>query len=150
MLPSMWQKYIDFVKELGDAEGDDVRAAAGEVFGHGDFVLDVLEQGVSATKAHYCDSQAIWVQYKSYLEHCIIEAEDSRSNTNRFIGVLQGAFLERLGAPHAEVEETFNMYSEFVTKNIADSEYESQMVYATSIVGNTRIKCTKRESLEGQ
>ncbi|KAJ2854740.1 Splicing factor [Coemansia erecta] len=149
MSPSMWQKYIDFAKELEDSEHDNVRAAASEVFGHSDFVLDTLEQAVAATKAYYSGSQAIWLQYKSHLENCIANAEDNESDQNIFVGKLQDAFLKRLGQPHAEIEETFDMYSGFVTNNLADSEYESQMVYATGIVGDTRIKCAKRESLEG-
>ncbi|KAJ1797629.1 Splicing factor [Coemansia sp. RSA 2399] len=149
MSPSMWQKYIDFVKELDDSEHDNVRAAAGEVFGHSDFALDTLEQAVAATNAYYNESQAIWLQYKSHLEHYITNTADIEDDRNMFVGKLQATFLKRLGQPHAEIEDTFNMYSGFVTNNLAASEYESQMVYATGIVGDTRIKCAKRESLEG-
>ncbi|KAJ2573062.1 Splicing factor [Coemansia sp. RSA 1813] len=145
---SMWQKYIDFVKELDDSGHNSVRVAAGEVFGHSGFVLETLEQAASATKAHYRDSQAIWLQYKNQLERCIGKASENESDRNGFVDKLQTAFLERLEQPHTEIEDTFNMYSEFVTKNFADSEYESRMVYATKIVGSTRTKCSKREWLE--
>ncbi|KAJ2662469.1 Splicing factor [Coemansia sp. RSA 1200] len=146
--PSMWQKYIDFAKELSNSEAGSVHAAAGKVFSHDDPTLIVLEQAVSAAHALYCGGQEIWLQYMNQLKDRIDRAADIESNQNELVDKLQSVFLERLDQPHAEIEETFNLYSEFVTKYFADSAYESLMVNASGVVGNTRVRCSRREALE--
>ncbi|KAJ2760895.1 Splicing factor [Coemansia sp. BCRC 34490] len=146
--PSMWQKYVDFAKELSSSEDGSVHAAAGKVFGRDDPALIVLEQAVSATHALYCGGQELWLQYMNRLKDCIDRAADMGSNQNEPVDKLQSVFLERLDQPHAEIEETFNLYSEFVTKHFADNAYESQMVNASGVVGNTRVRCSRREALE--
>ncbi|KAJ2518871.1 Splicing factor [Coemansia sp. RSA 1939] len=145
---SMWQKYVDFAKELSSSEDGSVHAAAGKVFGRDDPTLIVLEQAVSATHALYCGGQELWLQYMNRLKDRIDRAADIGSNQNELVDKLQSVFLERLDQPHAEIEETFNLYSEFVTKHFADNAYESQMVNASGVVGNTRVRCSRREALE--
>ncbi|KAJ2653708.1 hypothetical protein GGH99_007501, partial [Coemansia sp. RSA 1285] len=74
---SMWQKYVDFAKELSSSEDGSVHAAAGKVFGRDDPTLIVLEQAVSATHALYCGGQELWLQYMNRLKDRIDRAADT-------------------------------------------------------------------------
>ncbi|KAI9505004.1 Splicing factor [Coemansia spiralis] len=145
---SMWQTYIDFATEIGQCEDIEVRSAAKEAFGSNNYLLDILERAVTATEASYQESQNIWIQYKEYLERTISTDFGDIEASCTFRTRLQTAFLQRLAQPHAKLESTFSMYSEFVTGNYLEKDYEQMMVDASKIVGATRASCSKRDYLE--
>ncbi|KAJ2161342.1 Splicing factor [Coemansia sp. RSA 552] len=145
--PLMWQAYIDFVARVASSEDISVRAAAGCVLGSDDYLHLVLQRAVDAMGAHYTQSQALWVQYKEHVMHKAGHASDSQRQ--ELADQLQAVFLARLRQPHAELEDTFAMYSEFTTQYHGD-EYEQQMVGANKIVSHTRGQCAQRVALEAR
>ncbi|KAJ2471081.1 Splicing factor [Coemansia sp. RSA 2322] len=145
-----WQDYIAFVNGLSDSQDEATRSAAIEAFGGTEYVLPVLQSAIDATEAHYQDSQAIWIQYKDHIERAIDAAEssgDAGVDVSELVGLLQAIFLERLGRPHAALEATFALYSQFITRYRNDA-YEQHMVEANNIVSQTRQLCAVRDSCE--
>ncbi|KAI8324054.1 hypothetical protein GQ54DRAFT_81750 [Martensiomyces pterosporus] len=142
----MWQRYVSFVEELNGASDSDTRLAAAEAFGSIDFCTRVLQQAVGETCAHYQQSQEIWIKYKEHIERAI---EASDEDKEELIDLLQTVFLERLGQPHAALEETFSLYSGFITRYKNDS-YEEQMVHANRIFSNAKQQCSTRDHFEAE
>ncbi|KAJ2810020.1 Splicing factor, partial [Coemansia furcata] len=149
-LVSTWQSYIAFVSGLSTSPDDKTRMAAAEAFDSTDYVLPILQSAVYATEAHYKDSQAIWIQYKEYIEYAINAAassDDVDAEATGLVDLLQAIFVERLGRPHAELEATFALYSQFITQHRNDA-YEQHMVDANRIVSQTRQLCAIRDACE--
>ncbi|KAJ2787336.1 Splicing factor [Coemansia interrupta] len=152
-----WQKYLDFVREVERKDQDaNVRSASESAFGTSEYLPSVLQRAVAATEFDYRQSQALWIQYKDYLEHNIDRCnvgdgnddnDGDDGNRRAPINLLQSVFLERLGQAHAELESTFSMYSQFITKYM-NASYEQQMVHASGIVSGTRQACRKRDESE--
>ncbi|KAJ2734668.1 Splicing factor [Coemansia sp. BCRC 34962] len=139
-----------FVSSLSTSTNDNTRLAAAEAFGTSDYVLPILQLAVGATEAHFKDGQAIWIQYKEYIEHAIEAAGSAGSvdgNVTVLVDLLQAVFIERLGQPHAELDATFALYSQFVTQHRNDA-YEQHMVDASRIVSRTRQRCSIRDDCE--
>ncbi|KAJ2864910.1 Splicing factor [Coemansia aciculifera] len=149
-LLSTWQGYISFLSDLSTSLDDKTRVAAAEAFGSADYVLPILQSAVDATEAHYKDSQAIWIQYKEYIERAIHSAaspDGANAEASVLIDLLQEVFVERLGRPHAELEATFALYSQFITQHRNDA-YEQHMVDANRTVSQTRQLCAIRDACE--
>ncbi|KAJ2047377.1 Splicing factor [Coemansia sp. S16] len=149
-LVSTWQSYISFVSGLSTSPDDKTRVAAAEAFEGADYVLPILQSAVDATEAHYKDSQAIWILYKEHIERKIDTAASSdgaNAEVSVLIDLLQDIFVERLGRPHAELEATFALYSQFITRHRNDA-YEEHMVGANRIVSRTRQLCAIRDACE--
>lgn len=129
----VWLKYIKFVKKNDPAQTE-----------------SVLLMATDATMGHYLDSQKIWVQYKGYLEGCIGRSDQQHHSSDRdkLVGFLQNTITSRLCHPHKDIESTFSLYSEFVTKYVNDSNYEQIMVEANKMINSTRNACAKRDGLE--
>ncbi|KAJ2712167.1 Splicing factor [Coemansia spiralis] len=143
--PSMWRQYIDVVLRLADSDDARTQAAAATVFGTADYPLGVLLRAVEATKANYQQGQAIWRRYRD----CIVGEIERASGTQKdeLVELLQSVLLERLGQPHAGLDDTASLYSEYTTR-YHNSEYEQRMVAANEVVCNTRRQCVRREALE--
>ncbi|KAJ2747424.1 Splicing factor [Coemansia sp. BCRC 34301] len=149
-LVSTWEDYIAFAKRLSGSSDERTRLAAAEAFGSTDYVLPILQSAVDATEAHYTGSQSIWVQYKEYIEHAVSTAGNIGSasmEASALVDFLQAAFVERLERPHADLEATFALYSQFITQHRNDA-YEQHMVEASGAVSRTRQLCMSRSECE--
>ncbi|KAJ2707336.1 Splicing factor [Coemansia sp. IMI 203386] len=141
----MWQKCIEFVKELESSDDSDVRSAAVEAFGSEDHLFAVLQSAVDATSYHFSEGQTIWISYKAYVEQMLENSDGEQREA--LVELLKAVYLQRLGQPHAQIESTFSMYSGFVTKYM-NQDYEQQMIEANSIVSGVRKACAKRVDYE--
>ncbi|KAJ2718974.1 Splicing factor, partial [Coemansia sp. Cherry 401B] len=141
----MWQRYVDFAAGLAHSHDEDVKKAASAAFDGPDYLFSVLQQAVNATSAHYLQSQALWPQYCDYIALEIKRAEGS--HRDKLVDQLRNVFFERLAQPHAGLEDTFAMYSEFTTR-YNEAEYEQRMIEANKVASDTRTRCTQRNAFE--
>ncbi|KAJ2582193.1 Splicing factor, partial [Coemansia sp. RSA 1836] len=151
-LVSTWQDYIAFISSLSTSSDDRTRLAAAEAFGSINYLLPILQLAVDATEAHYRDSQSVWVKYKEGIERAISTTEstdDASTEATELVDLLQAVFLERLGRPHAELEATFALYSQFITQH-RNEAYEQHLVDANCIVSQTRQLCATRDACEDE
>ncbi|KAJ2768361.1 Splicing factor [Coemansia nantahalensis] len=143
--PSMWQRYADAVLRMADSDDAAMQAAAAAVFGAEDYSQGVLLRAVEATRANYQHGQAIWVLYKDRIARDIDQASEPQRGA--LVELLHTALLDRLCQPHAGLDDTWSLYSEYTTR-YHNADYEQQMVAANEIVANTRRLCAQREALE--
>lgn len=92
-----------------------------------DAVLDVWQQGVKATEWHINDSQIIWNPYMELVLYDFSLAQADPSSSER-LGKPRKLFMERLRQPHATWDETFQMFSSFVSQKQGSDSYEQTML----------------------
>ncbi|OMJ19368.1 putative RNA-binding protein [Smittium culicis] len=92
----------------------------------------IWEKAVQATQYHYTSSHKIWNIFFDKMK----EQVETITNPE-----------EKLSVPHQKIEETFSIYSMFVTTYMVDS-YEEIMVQVNSIKSDTIKKSQNRESYE--
>ena len=105
-------------------------------------VLDVWKRGSRETNFHINDSQAIWNGYTEMLLHDLLQSPSPLA-----IAAMKGHFLDRLHTPHASWDETFQLYSSFVS-TYENASYEEIMVSANRDCAEAKHKYEMREVLE--
>lgn len=126
----------------GDSSwSDEDRMVGAEVFGW-DMMVDVWRQAVRATQWRIHDSHLIWDRYAELI------LEDVANGPNpQKVSHLRSLFDERLQIPHATWDQTFQLFSTFVT-NYDNAAYEETMVSASRRAANAKSTFTLRQPYE--
>jgi hypothetical protein len=88
-------------------------------------ILGVVEKA----KGHVMKSHELWDKQRDWLLSCLESSSDSEKED--WVAYIDSVFTTRLNQPHTNHEETFQLYSSFVTNNKPASEYESILVQAS-------------------
>ncbi|PVV00706.1 hypothetical protein BB560_004900, partial [Smittium megazygosporum] len=104
------------------------------------------DRAIQATQYHFTKSHVIWnflFEKKQALIETVLDSDLKQSLTQESHKLL----LDRLSIPHQQLDETFSIYSMFVTKYMIES-YEDIMVQVNSVKFNTQKRCSLRETHE--
>ena len=105
-------------------------------------MLDIWREGVRETKWRINNSHLLWDQYIQLL------TEDLASSpTGEAIQSVKFHYLERLQTPHATWEQTFQSFSNFVTR-FCNTSYEDTMVNASKQGSFAKNQYVIREGFE--
>ncbi|KAI9789094.1 MAG: Splicing factor [Peltula sp. TS41687] len=127
--------------EEDSAWSDEDKAVGAEVFGW-DTMLDVWRQGARATEWRIHDGHLIWDRYAELL------LEDLANGPNQQkVSRIRAWFDERLQIPHATWDQTFSLFSTFVT-NYDNASYEESMVSTNKRAADAKTKYSSREMFE--
>lgn len=114
-----------------------------EVFGW-DTMLNVWIQGAQATSWHINDSHLVW---HPYLE--IVTNDLYRNPTSEKITMVRRLLNQRLLQPHTSWEETFQLFSNYITKYDNDS-YEDIMINTARQTSAAKQDFALRQDLESK
>lgn len=117
------------------------KLVAEEVFGW-DLMLDVWRQGVAATQWHINDSNLL---FDGQME--VLMFDLARAETTEKINHVGQMFHERLQQPHATYEDTFQKFSQYVSK-YSNHSYEEIMVSTTHKSKKTKQEYALRDQFE--
>ncbi|KAI9887177.1 MAG: Splicing factor [Watsoniomyces obsoletus] len=123
------------------AWSEEDRAMGAEVFGW-DMMLDVWRQGMNATEWRIHDSHLIWNRYAE-----LILEELANGPTQQKVARLRALFEERLRTPHAAWDETFQLFSTFIT-SYDNAGYEETMINTTRRAADAKTLYGLREGYE--
>lgn len=156
---ALWVLYGDWMQSLYHAShgtaayDDDTQPAAAdkwseddklvgrEVFGW-QTMINVFEQGASATKWRINDSHILWNRLIGLL------LQDFASSRNGEQGrQIQALFVDRLQVPHAMWDQTFQAFSTFVS-NYDNTAYEETMVATNRLGMDAKTRYSLREDFE--
>lgn len=105
-------------------------------------MLEVWRQGAQDTKWRINDSHLLWDPYTEFLlEDC------AKKTTEEGIRSLKAHFLDRLQTPHATWDQTFQSFSNFVSRFL-NASYEDTMVTANKKCSAAKKQYTMRENFE--
>ncbi|KAE8453990.1 hypothetical protein EG329_007766 [Mollisiaceae sp. DMI_Dod_QoI] len=146
----LWLAYCEWVWSLytdcqnGDAGWPEEEQLLGQELFSLETALDVWQQGAQATRYRLNDSYELWNRWMS------IELDQLASSPNpQSLERIRNLFLDRLQTPHANWEETSQMFSAFVSK-YDESAYESIMVQVTKLAKDAKDIYEHREKHELQ
>lgn len=105
-------------------------------------VMEVWRNGAEATMWHINDSHLVW---NRYLDLALREVSSSPSADN--ISRLKALFDNRLQTPHMGWEQTFQLFSTFVSTYYS-ANYEALMVETTVKSAEAKTTCSTRETKE--
>ena len=107
-------------------------------------VLETWSTAAQETAWRINDSHLVWNRYLDIL------AQDlSRSPSSECISKLRTTFENRLFTPHAEWDETFQLFSNFISTYMND-QYESIMATTTRKASQGKATLSQREEFEFQ
>ncbi|KAI9820409.1 MAG: Splicing factor [Phylliscum demangeonii] len=129
--------------EEDPAWSDEDRAVAVELFDW-NMMFDVWKQGCRATEWRISDSHLIW---DMLLE--LACADVPRGPHAQKVGQVRSLFGDRLRMPHATWDQTFQMYSTFMS-TYSNAVYEESMVAVNKSAKDAKDKYAARESFELQ
>lgn len=112
-----------------------------ELFGK-ETALAVWQQGAQATKFRLSDSHELW---NKWITIELNELGDAASEED--VARVRELFEERLQVPHSTWDETFQMFSTFITK-YDEMNYEGTMVQATRLAKSAKEQYALREVYE--
>jgi hypothetical protein len=104
-----------------------------------------LVAAVSSVTYHIKSSQDIWRPFAQF-ELALLERFKDDQQKER----LENVYLERLRVMHLDCDETFSLYSSFISAWKADTNYEVTMVRANKIYSKTKAEAEKRDWYEMQ
>ncbi|KIK69665.1 hypothetical protein GYMLUDRAFT_212399 [Collybiopsis luxurians FD-317 M1] len=105
-------------------------------------ITDIVNKGIG----HITESHLLWDQLKDW-ELEILEAS-SASDRPLLVERCGALILERLGQPHARVEDTFQAYSSFTTNYKPPDQYESLLIAASKVKARTLKAVERRDQYE--
>jgi RNA recognition motif-containing protein len=144
----LWSLYGGWIRTLYDAvtsqqEGwSEEEIEIGKELFTWDSLLDVWRQAAVATRWRLNDSNVTWDQYIQLL---LEDLENNRSQSK--INSVRDVFLNRLKTPHATWDQTFQLYSTFIT-TYDNAAYEETMVSTLKMSAEAKAKYEAREILE--
>ncbi|KUJ15807.1 uncharacterized protein LY89DRAFT_587100 [Mollisia scopiformis] len=129
----LWLAYCEWVWSLytdcqnGDAGWPEEEQLLGQELFSLETALDVWQQGAQATQYRLSDSHELWNRWMS-IELDQLANPPSPQSLER----IRTLFFDRLQNPHANWEETSQMFSAFISK-YDEAAYESTMVQVTKM-----------------
>lgn len=126
---------------VGDKWSDDDKLVGREVFGW-QTMINVFEQGTSATKWRINDSHMLWNRMIELLGQDY--AESPSAEKGRHIWAM---FVDRLQIPHATWDQTFQAFSTFVS-SYDNAAYEETMVATNRLGTDAKTRYSLREGFE--
>ncbi|KAI5820636.1 hypothetical protein BZA77DRAFT_239833 [Pyronema omphalodes] len=143
----LFKAYADFVEAQhifatsAAASGNVTMAEYKDLFSL-ETVVDTYRQGAEATAHDIANSRLLWDKYLDLVMRDLAAAP-SDSKIQRVYDM----FLARLGTPHANIEETWAAFSQFVTQ-YDNAHYEKTMVKFNKIYSAAAAKNSEREVYE--
>ena len=114
---------------------------AKEVFSK-EMALEVLQQGAEETMYQLHDSHIVWNRWTE-----ILTLELRQSASQEGIASLQHHFVDRLHVPHQKWEETFQLFSSFMS-TYNNTAYEATMMSVNKQCADAKAKTMAREIYE--
>ncbi|KAL1953910.1 hypothetical protein VTO42DRAFT_2032 [Malbranchea cinnamomea] len=105
-------------------------------------VMEVWRNGAEATRWHINDGHVVW---NRYLELALREVSSSPSPEN--VSRLKALFENRLQTPHMAWDQTFQMFSNFIS-TYYNVDYEAIMVDTNNKAADAKATCNAREARE--
>ena len=140
-----WMLYCyEFYHGSQQANGDSTeeeKLAGMEIFSK-DLHMNVWKEAVEQTQWRMNDSHLVWNRYID-----LINKDLAENPTPENVRHVKSLFDKRLQIPHKEWENTFQMYSTFITAHLNDS-YERIMVSTSKKSVDAKSKWDEREILE--
>ncbi|KAF8865154.1 hypothetical protein BDZ45DRAFT_669047 [Acephala macrosclerotiorum] len=128
----LWLAYCEWVWSLytdcqnGDAGWTEEEQQVGQELFPLEMALDIWNQGAQATQYRLNDSHELWNRWM------LIELDQLPNPLDhQSLERVRSLFLDRLHTPHANWDETWQMFSSFVSK-YDQNNYESTMVKVTN------------------
>ncbi|KAF2137222.1 uncharacterized protein K452DRAFT_236158 [Aplosporella prunicola CBS 121167] len=148
---TLWRLYGDYMHHLFAAAWDvepsnwtaEDKIVGKEVFTW-QSVMETWEQGLAATQWHLNDSNLVWDRWME-----IMLADQDRQPNCQKVQYLRNAFSERLVKPHATWENTFQMFSTFISR-FDNASYEDTMRTMLKKAGQAKQQYTLREQFESK
>lgn len=148
----LWVTYGDWVLHCyrwalegpGDGEGDSgeaERMVGREVFDWG-LVLDTWVEAVQSTKHDLARSHEVWDKYMT-----VRFGDTGQQLSSTDAAAAFELFQARLCVPHAEWQQTFQMFSSFVSANMPD-QYESIMSSTLKVSASAKEIWNERDTYE--
>lgn len=147
----LWRLYGDYMYSLWTAayeiDSSEAWTEEDKIIGKEVFkwepMMDVWERGIAATQWRLNDSHLVW-------NRCIeIMMEDKQRYPNPDkVRNLMALFSERLTKPHATWDETFQMFSSFVSSAYDDASYEETMARTNQRAAQAKQQYALREPFE--
>ncbi|PWZ01579.1 hypothetical protein BCV70DRAFT_210771 [Testicularia cyperi] len=91
------------------------------------------------------ESQSVWQLYISF-ELAVLAS--GKLHSDQQVDIVRQIFLARLGIPHAELDQTFQAFSSFVTQHLPSQSYESEMSAANALFSEAKAIYSSREQYE--
>ena len=107
-------------------------------------MMDIWNQGVQDTRWRINDSQLLWDRYTELLLHDL-----ASSPSDSAIAEMKSHFMDRLQIPHATWDQTFQTFSNFVSR-YDNAAYENIMIAANQQVASAKAIYSSREVCELQ
>ena len=120
---------------------EDDKSVGREVFSW-DSVVDVWKKGADATKWRINDSHLIWNRYID-----LVMQDLSSSSSPEKISQVRALFDNRLQIPHANWDQTFELFSTFIS-TYYNAQYEEIMVDTNTKAADGKAKYGTREEME--
>ncbi|KAI4254791.1 MAG: hypothetical protein L6R42_007041, partial [Xanthoria sp. 1 TBL-2021] len=132
------------VKSLHDIQGwsDEDKLVAGEVYNWRVLIDVYWARGVKATKWRIDESHLLWDPYTTLLLQDL-----ERSPSPEGVARMKAHFLDRLRTPHATWDQTFQMFSTFISR-YEDHSYEKTMETINRECATTKAAYGAREMFE--
>ena len=137
-LASEWVQLVT-PQSLGWSEEESMLAR--EVFGK-QMALEVLQQGAEETMYQLHDSHVIWNRWTE-----ILTLDLQQSPSQEGITSLQRHFVDRLRVPHVEWNETFQLFSSFIS-TYNNAAYEDTMMGVNKQCVHVKAQTAAREIYE--
>ncbi|KAL0260216.1 Splicing factor [Diplodia seriata] len=146
---TLWRLYGDYMYWLWAAAFDvepadwteEDKMLGREVFSW-QAMKDVWEQALPATQWHMNDSHLVWDRWMEIM----LRDQEARPEPQK-LHHLKNAFVDRLLKPHATWDETFQMFSTFISRYF-NSEYEETMMTMTKRASQAKQQFALREHHE--
>ncbi|KAL9122468.1 MAG: hypothetical protein Q9187_000978 [Circinaria calcarea] len=126
---------------LAKAWSDEDKLDGKELFGRQQ-VLDTWQQGAEETKFRIHDSHLVWDRYTEFLMQDLGQAANVEA-----IAAMKTHFLDRLQIPHATWDQTFQLFSTFMS-TYDNAMYEGTMVTANRQCAHAKTTYALREGFE--
>ena len=131
----------DVQTSIGNGWSEDDKLAGREVFGW-QTMIDIFEQGASATKWRINDSNIVWDRMMD-----VYIRDITQSPTAEKAQQVRAKFVDRLQFPHATWDQTFQAFSTFIS-NYDNATYEETMVTTNRRGTGAKTQYSLREGFE--
>ncbi|KAF4617844.1 hypothetical protein D9613_006080 [Agrocybe pediades] len=142
------QKHLNFLLEHQAMylSGERLRPdSLGEVFSTS-WTREAIDKVVKKGEIHLTESYKLWDLQRDW-ELEMLEATP-KSERSALVEYVQSFLLERLRQPHPNIEDTFQSYSSFTTNYLPPQGYESLLVAASKVRGQSIRNMDRRERFE--
>ncbi|KAF5315056.1 hypothetical protein D9619_007334 [Psilocybe cf. subviscida] len=142
------QRHLNFLVEKHAlyTTGEQLKAEAlGDIFSTS-WSREAIEDVVSKGAGHLMESAKLWDVQRDWEQEALEAA--SPEEKPALVESIQNQYLARLAQPHPSIEETFQAYSTFTTNYLPAQDYESLLVAASKIKGQSIRNLSRREAME--